>query len=102
MDRNRLPNRRPHELQEFDFRGQHYTLGVGRDSSGEPVEIFIDASKEANQLGADARDAAVALSIALQYGVPAQAIREAVTRLHDGSAAGIVGAALDLISEVHA
>ena len=37
------------------------------------------------------------LSLALQHGAPAAAIRAAVTREADGSPAGIVGAVLDLI-----
>jgi hypothetical protein len=43
-ERNRLPNRRPHELLDFSFRGQFYTLGIGRDVTGAPVEVFIDAA----------------------------------------------------------
>jgi|GEM_PF-6992430 hypothetical protein len=42
--------------------------------------------------------AAVTLSIALQHGTPAAAIRAAVTRESDGSPAGIVGAILDLLA----
>jgi len=63
------------------------------------AEIFIDAAKASNDLADAARDAAVVLSIALQYGTPAEAIRAAVTREADGSPAGIVGAVLDLILE---
>jgi hypothetical protein len=43
------------------------------------------------------RDAAVCLSIALQHGVPAEAIRSAVTRDSHGEPSGIVGAVLDLL-----
>jgi hypothetical protein len=37
------------------------------------------------------------LSLALQYGTPAAAIRAAVTRAADGSPAGIIGRVLDLL-----
>jgi hypothetical protein len=96
MSRLQLPNRRPHELQELVFQGQIFTLGVGRFDDGALGEIFLDASKS-SQLTAIARDAAVCLSIALQHGVPADAIRSAVTREASGAPAGLVGAVLDLL-----
>ncbi|WP_292533817.1 hypothetical protein [Methylocystis sp.] len=39
------------------------------------------------------------MSIALQHGVPPQAIRAAVTRECDGRLSGIVGAVLDLLEQ---
>jgi hypothetical protein len=98
MARRRLLNRREHETISFQFRGLAYILGIGRFGDGAPAEIFIDCSKGSSPLAADARDSAVCLSIALQHGVPAEAIRSAVTREADGSASGIAGAALDLIA----
>ncbi len=95
--RSRLPNRRPHETIGFKFRGYAYTLGVGRFADGALAEVFIDCAKGSTPVAADARDAAVTLSIALQHGVPPEAIRAAVTREADGSASGIVGAVLDLL-----
>jgi ribonucleoside-diphosphate reductase alpha chain len=97
MMRHRLPNRRAHETIEFWFRGLAYAVGVGRFPDGSLAEIFVDCSKGSSPLAADARDAAVCLSIALQYRVPPQAIREAVTREANGQASGIVGAVLDLL-----
>jgi hypothetical protein len=97
MTRQRLPERRAHEAISFVFRGQKYTAGVGRFADGSLAEIFLDCAKGSSPLAADARDAAVTLSIALQHGVPAEAIRSAVTREANGSASGIVGAVLDLL-----
>jgi hypothetical protein len=99
MTRRRLPNRRAHEAIRFTFRGRVYAAGVGRFPDGSVVEIFIDAEKQSTDAADDARDAAVTLSIALQHGVPPEAIRAAVTREADGSASGIVGAVLDLLAE---
>ena len=99
MIRHRLPNRRAHEIREFQFRGLRYSAGIGRYSNDALAEIFIECSKGQSQLAADARDAAVCLSIALQHGVPSEAIRSAVTRESDSSPSGIVGAVLDLIAE---
>lgn len=99
MNRTRLPNRRAHEILEFEFRGLTYTAGIGRYQNGDLAEIFLECSKAQSQLAADARDAAVCLSIALQHGVPAEAIRGAVTRDGNGEPSGIVGAVLDLVVE---
>jgi hypothetical protein len=99
MNRRRLPNRRPHEIIEFSFRGLTYTGGIGRHANGDLAEVFLECSKGQSQLAEDARDAAVCLSIALQHGVPAEAIRGAVTRDSHGAPSGIIGACLDLLDE---
>lgn len=96
MTRIRLPNRRPHETHDLEFQGQQFTLGVGRFDDGSLAEIFVDAEKT-SQFTAIARDAAVCLSIALQHGVPSQAMRDAVTRESNGEPAGLVGAVLDFL-----
>jgi ribonucleoside-diphosphate reductase alpha chain len=96
--RRRLTDRRPHEAVQTEFRGAPYSIGVGRFEDGSLAEIFIDCqAKGLTPLSDDAKDAAVALSIALQYGAPAHVIREAVTRTADGSATGIIGHVLDLL-----
>jgi hypothetical protein len=99
MTRCRLRNRRAHEIREFEFRGLRYSAGIGRHENGALAEIFLDCVKAQSQSAADARDAAVCLSIALQHGVPPEAIRSAVTRDGIGEPSGIVGAVLDLIAE---
>ncbi|WP_292530581.1 hypothetical protein [Methylocystis sp.] len=99
MTRRRLPNRRAHEAVAFSFRGIEYVAGVGRFEDGSLAEVFIDCAKGSSPAAADARDAAVTLSIALQYSVRPEAIRAAVTRESDGSASGIVGAVLDILEQ---
>lgn len=98
MTRIRLPNRRAHEAIRFTFRGRPYTAGVGRFPDGSVAEIFIDAEKQSTDAADDARDAAVTTSLALQYGAPVQALRDAMTRDVAGNPAGIIGAALDIIA----
>jgi hypothetical protein len=97
--RRRLPNRRGHEILSFRFRGLAYTAGVGRFDDGRLAEIFVDFLKPCSPLADDARDAAVAFSIAAQYGVPCKDIRAAVTRDSTGEAAGVLGQVLDLLNE---
>ena len=96
--RRRLNNRRAHDLIQTEFRGAPYVVGVGRFDSGKLAEVWIDCqSKGLTPISDDARDAAVCLSIALQYNAPAHVIRDAVTRNMDGEAVGIVGHVLDLL-----
>ena len=95
--RRRLPNRRAAELFELYFKGGRYTIGASRFPDGALAEVFIHSAKTSSNLADIARDAAVTLSLALQFGAPAAAIRAAVTREAAGFPAGIVGAVLDLL-----
>jgi len=100
MARTRLPNRRAAELHDLRFKGCSYVIGVSRfPDAGGLAEAFIHSTKASCDLADAARDAAVTLSLALQYGAPADAIRAAVTREADGSPASIVGAVLDLLED---
>jgi hypothetical protein len=100
--RRHLPNRRSHELVNFEFRGAPYVVGVGRFPDGSLSEVFIDAvdttAKGMLPLNEDAKDAAVCLSLALQFGCPSETIRQAVTRTSAGEPVGIVGRVLDILS----
>lgn len=96
--RQRLPNRRAHEVIGFTFRGREYLAGVAHYPDGRPAELFIDPIKGGADATADARDAAVAASLAFQHGVSIQCLRDALTRDQNGMAAGVLGAALDAMT----
>ena len=97
--RARLPQRRQHELVDFEHDGHCYTAGLGFFSDGRLAEIFINIPGRAGTgIEAVARDAAILASISLQYGAPVETIRRAITRNSDGRASGPLGALLDLIS----
>ena len=97
-ERQRLPNRREHELLDFEHAGIRYTAGIGRFEDGALGEIFLNAAKHGTAVDANARDAAVAASLLLQYGCPVDTLRSALTRNADGSASGPLAHALDLLS----
>lgn len=99
MTRTLLPGRRAHEVVEFGHAGHTFSAGWGTDAEGRPMELFLHAGKAGTLLEATSRDAAVLFSFALQYGAPIAEIRRAMTRTDDGSAAGPVGALLDLMAE---
>jgi hypothetical protein len=96
--RTRLPNRRQSETFEFTHEGHRYTACVGFDRKGAPAEVFLSTGKPGSGLEAVARDLAVTLSLGLQFGVPVDTLRHAVTRLDDGTAAGPAGKLLDLVA----
>lgn len=98
--RKRLPQRRAHQLIDFDHDGHRYTAGVGYFDDGRLAEVFINVPGRAGStIEAVARDAATVASIALQYGAPAETLRRALTRNTDGSAGGPLGAVLDLVTK---
>jgi ribonucleoside-diphosphate reductase alpha chain len=96
--RTRLPNRRGHELIEFEHGGIRYTVGIGRFDDGRLAEIFLNTAKHGTALDVNAHDAAVAVSLLLQYGCPVETLRRALTRNSDGSASGSMARALDLFA----
>ena len=97
--RQRLPNRRAHQLLDFEHRGIRYTAGLGRFEDGTLAEIFLNTAKQGTAIDVNARDAAVATSLLLQHGCSVDTLRQALTRNSDGSASGPLARALDLIAE---
>jgi ribonucleoside-diphosphate reductase alpha chain len=97
-DRQRLPNRRPHESISIEHHGIMYMAGIGRFPDGRIAEIFLSTSKVGTAVDTQARDAAILASFALQFGAPADDLRRALTRNADGSACGLVGRLLDQLA----
>ena len=95
--RNTLPNRRPSETFTFDHEGHRYTASVGFGVDRNPAEVFLTTGKPGTGVETVSRDCAVAVSLALQHGTPLATLRQALTRLDDGSAAGPMGRLLDAI-----
>lgn len=68
--RRRLPNRRASENFSFECNGLCYSATVSRHDDNRLAEIFISNNKPSSQSDVNARDAAVAASLALQYSCP--------------------------------
>ncbi len=96
--RRRLPDRREHELIEFDHGGFHYVAGIGRFADGSLAEIFLNVAKSGTPLETLARDAAILASIGMQHGATPNELRHALTRNRDGSAGSALAVALDMIA----
>jgi hypothetical protein len=99
MSRQRLPNRRACESFEFRHAGHPFTLSAGHYPDNRIGEIFISSNRAGSQVEAVARDSAIAVSIALQFGADLETIRGALTKDHDGGPATALGAALDVLAE---
>ena len=97
-ERQRLPNRRSHELLDFEHGDISYTAGVGRFEDGRLAEIFLNTAKHGTSVDTNARDAAVAASLLLQHGCPIETLRRALTRNAEGSASGPLARILDLLA----
>ena len=100
--RTRLENRRPNERIEFEHDGQLCTALVGFRADGfEPAEVFIEGGKIGSSFHAAARDGGLLLSIAMQHGIDLRVFQLSVTRLDDGRAAGVIGAAIDAVIKAY-
>ena len=96
MARREPPSRRPAVTRELD--GYAVTLGYDLETM-RVNEVFISGSKVGSEMEGLLQDAAVLLSLALQYGVPhAQLLHS----LHHGRADGaesLLGRVVELLHE---
>jgi hypothetical protein len=95
MMRERLPNRRASETFPIEAAGLRYTATVSWFEDGRLGEIFLSNHKPGSQSDANARDAAVAASLALQYGCPLPVLQRALLRDAQGRPSTPLGAAID-------
>lgn len=102
--RKRLPARRASSTKTISFSGEKYHLTIGRYEDETPGEVFLTRIKDATaaklgtQLEAMCRDAAIMISLALQYGVPIGVIKDAMTRDGEGEAQTIIAFVIDEIT----
>jgi hypothetical protein len=97
--RKRLPNRRSSTTFAIESQGLAFTVTVSAFDSGELAEVFITNHHAQSGAGIMASDGAIAASLALQFGCPADVLRKALSRDSGGRANGPLGCALDAITE---
>jgi hypothetical protein len=97
LARNRLPNRRLNETVGFEHNGSRYRLSIGFFPDGRPGEVFLNHDCGDSLLDVLASDAAISVSLALQFGCSLDAIKHALKRDSRGEPSSPIGAALDLI-----
>jgi hypothetical protein len=96
--RERLPNRRFSESFSVACAGLRYTATISRFPDGRLAEVFLSNTKPSSQSDVNARDAAVAASLALQFGCPLETLRRALLRDPNGNPSTPLGCALDAIA----
>jgi hypothetical protein len=99
MTRERLTNRRASETFSFECGGLRFTATVSRSGDGRLGEFFVENRKASSFAGIMASDAAIAASLALQFGCPAEMLRKALSRDSRGRASSPLGATLNLLAE---
>jgi ribonucleoside-diphosphate reductase alpha chain len=72
--RRKLPDERRAITHKFDIAGHEGYITVGLFEDGQPGEIFLVMAKEGSTISGFADAFAQAISYALQYGVPLQAL----------------------------
>jgi hypothetical protein len=96
--RQRPPNRRNSISFGIEVAGLKYTATFSC-LDGRPIEVFLQNHKPASQSDANARDAAVAASLALQFGCPLEVLQRALLRDARGNPSTPLGAAIDAIAK---
>jgi ribonucleoside-diphosphate reductase alpha chain len=98
ISRKHLPNRRRATTLTVEH-GLPFTATFGHFADGKVGEVFLQNHKPGSQADSNARDSAVAASLALQYGCPLEVLRNALLRDSQGRPSTPLGAALDAIGE---
>ena len=97
--RERLPDRRASISFSFELNGLAYMATYSRFPDGRAAEIFLQNHRTNSGADVNARDAAIAASLALQHGADIENLRRALSRDARGKATGPLGVALDIIAE---
>jgi ribonucleoside-diphosphate reductase alpha chain len=102
VQRRQLPLRRHAITFSTMFWNQPWHISVGFYEDGfTPGEVFATPARTpGTDLDAMARDGAILFSLCLQYGVPPDVIRGALTRNPDGSPSAITGLIADRIASI--
>jgi hypothetical protein len=100
FSRRELPSRRGGENFEFEFSGVRFIASVryGGVTDLSPREVFLNAEKPDSAADLAARDSAVLVSIALQYGIELGELKRSLSRNLDGSAGSPIAQLLDLLT----
>jgi len=98
-DRRKLPNRRAAETLNFRADGHYYVATVGRFvETGEVSEVFVNtAMRQGSAADVNVADAAVAVSLALQYGCPLEVLASGMKRDPGNHPQGPIGKILDIL-----
>jgi ribonucleoside-diphosphate reductase alpha chain len=98
LTRKRLPDRRGSLTFTLEAVGVNFAATVSRFADGLLGEVFPQNHKADSTAGITASDAAIAASLALQFGCPLETLRKALCRDVRSKATGPLGVALDKLA----
>jgi hypothetical protein len=96
--RRRLPNRRGSMTFGLQAGGLSFTATASQFDDGSLGEVFLQNHKADSAAGIMASDAAIAASLALQFGCPIETLRKALCRDARGNPTGPLGVAIDMLA----
>jgi ribonucleoside-diphosphate reductase alpha chain len=100
-----LPSRRSSIRSDITFGADSYHITQGFYPDGRIGEIFVDRihnpniTKIGSPLDAACKDAAIILSVLLQYGGDLRTLKHSITRDEDNQPMSIIGAIIDSLEE---
>jgi hypothetical protein len=101
-NRKRLPARRASVTFDIEVNGLTFTATASRYTDGTIGEVFLTSHKAGSSAGVMASDAAIAASLALQFGCPLNILLRALCRDGRGCPASPLGAALGAVAALDA
>lgn len=99
FSREVLPTRRAGYNFDFIVGTTRFTASVSA-VLGDVKEVFLNSDKIDSDVDLTMRDAAVVISIALQYGIKASEMLHSVGRNADGKPSSPIGAILDILAKM--
>lgn len=79
MTRTRLPDRRRNAIRDIAFGDRTFTVCIGHDDAGRPLEVFAAGQKTGSTMAAFIDDACIVISIALQHGIAPEALARSLS-----------------------
>lgn len=97
--RRTLPDRRLLTNFSIEWEGQEFNISVGFYDFNclEVGEVFADCGKSPQAVQQLVADACIIISVALQYGVPPEALGKSLSRFETGVPYTIIGLVCDAI-----
>lgn len=96
-ERRQLPNRRMATNLKARWNGMAIFISCGYYYDGTLGEVFLSAGKLQSGLDTAAKDAAIAISLALQFGCPVETLAHAFLRKDEDTPEGLAGWAMRTI-----
>lgn len=100
MTRESLPPRRGCETVEVLWLGTVIQIGVGRFDDGRISELFVTGPKAGTDVQHESRDAAIIVSLALQFGCPFETLVESLSRDERGRSSSLIGTVIDCVASL--